>query len=83
MANIEKSENYAVDSYADSCMKDKGYIRHIVIFRNDNTTTFMFIVGVLFLIGGFIQFVDWIDVGIGTMILLVAFIIDMKKNKID
>jgi len=52
-------------------------------FKNNDTTTLMFVLGALFIIGGFIQFVDWIDVGIGTVILLVAFAIDMKKNRID
>ncbi len=54
-----------------------------MIFKNNDTTTFMFIAGVLFIIGGIIQFVDWITIGIGVVILLVAFTIDMKKNKID
>jgi hypothetical protein len=39
-------------------------------FNNSDITTFMFIVGVLFIIGGFVQFVDWIDIGIGAAILL-------------
>jgi hypothetical protein len=51
-------------------------------FKTSDTTTFMFIVGMLFIIEGFIQFVDWIDIGIGTVILLIAFAIDMRKNKI-
>ncbi|MEO2056210.1 MAG: hypothetical protein ABGW66_01875, partial [Flavobacteriaceae bacterium] len=49
-------------------------------FKTSDTTTFMFIVGTLFIIGGFVQFVDWIDIGIGTVILLIAFAIDMRKT---
>ncbi len=52
-------------------------------FKTNGTTTFMFIVGALFIISGLIQFIDWVDVGIGTAILLVAFAIDMKKNRIN
>ena len=55
----------------------------MISFRNNDTTTFMFIVGALFIISGLIQFIDWIDVGIGAAILLVAFTIDMKKNRIN
>jgi hypothetical protein len=52
-----------------------------MIFKNNDTTTFMFILGVLFIIGGFVQFVDWIDIGIGAAILLISFAIDLKNNK--
>ena len=52
-------------------------------FKNNDTTTFMFIVGVLFIIEGLIKFIDWFSIGIGTAILLIAFVIDMRKNKID
>ena len=51
-------------------------------FRNNDVTSFMFIAGVLFIIESFIQFIDWISFGIGTIILLVAFLIDMRKSRI-
>lgn len=43
-------------------------------FKTSDTTTFMFIVGTLFIIGGFVQFVDWIDIGIGVVILLICLV---------
>lgn len=55
----------------------------MISFRNNDTTTFMFIVGALFIISGLIQFIDWIDVGIGAVILLIAFVIDMRNNRIN